>query len=136
MSNATSSGSEQAPLSLPEEARKIVSTIQTHPKVVAVLLFGSWAKGELSPLSDVDLAVVLQSPDSQDEAEIGSMYSGKVDVVLFHRLPLHIRFEVLKTGKELFVRDEAAYAQVRYMVLRDYLEMARFYQGIVAEILR
>lgn len=95
-----------------------------------------WARGELSPLSDVNIAVLLQSLDRHDEAEIGSMYSPQVDVVLFHRLPLHIQFEVLKTGKELLVRDEAVYAQIRYTVLRDYLEMSHFYRAMVAKVLR
>lgn len=130
------SESEQLLSQLPDEARKIVAAIQTHPKVVAVLLFGSWARGEPSPISDVDIAVILQAPDPDDEAEVGSMYSNKVDVVLFHRLPLHIQFEVLKTGKELFVRDEAAYAEVRYSVLRNYLEMTRFYRTMMEMMLR
>lgn len=121
---------------LPEEARKIIAAIQAHPKVVAVILFGSWARGAPSPLSDVDIAVLLQAPDRHDEAEIGSLYSARIDVVLFHRLPLPIQFEVLKTGQELFVRDEAAYAQVRQAVLRDYLEMAHLYRAMVAEVLR
>jgi hypothetical protein len=134
--HAISSGSEQLLSQLPDEARKIVAAIQIHPKVVAVLLFGSWARGEPSPISDVDIAVILQAPDPDDEAEVGSMYSNKVDVVLFHRLPLHIQFEVLKTGKELFVRDETAYTEVRYSVSRNYLEMTRFYRTMLEMMLR
>lgn len=130
------SGSRQALFQLPDEARKTLAAIQAHPKVVAVLLFGSWARGEPSPLSDVDIAVLLQAPDRHDEAEIGSLYSDQVDVVLFHRLPLYIQFEVLKTGQELFVRDEEAYAQIRHAVLRDYLEIAHLYRAMVAEALR
>ena len=35
---------------LPEQAKRIVAEITSHPKVVAVILFGSWAHGTVTPL--------------------------------------------------------------------------------------
>ena len=85
---------------------KIVETIKSHPDVVAIYLFGSYAKGEQTPMSDVDIAVILDKPTSESEADVGSMATPEIDVVLFHRLPLHIKFEVFKHGKELCERRE------------------------------
>ncbi len=123
-------------MELPEQAKRIVAEIVSHPKVVAVLLFGSWAQGTVTPLSDIDLAVVMDNPTFEEEAEVGSLYSPTVDVVLFHRLPLHIQFEVLRTGKEIFVQDEEKYFEVRWKVLHNYLEMAHFFQALVKEAYR
>ena len=41
----------------------------------------------------------------------------KIDLVLFHRLPLHIQYEVFKYGKELFVRDEDYLLELKLPVL-------------------
>ncbi|MEN3009950.1 MAG: nucleotidyltransferase domain-containing protein [Candidatus Bipolaricaulaceae bacterium] len=120
---------------LPEEARSVLQELQGHPKAKAVVLFGSWARGEVTPLSDVDLAVIMENPTPADEAEVGSLYSPKVDVVLFHRLPLPARFAVLKEGRELFVRDRSFYDEVRLRTIRDYLEMAHLYEAIAQEVL-
>lgn len=121
---------------LPDVVQRIVAEIQQHPKVVAILLFGSWARGEQMPISDVDIAVLLDNPDSSDEADIGSMYSPTVDVVLFHRLPVRIQFQVLKEGKPLFVCDEEKLKEVTFRVMRQYHEMQWLYRRYFEEVLR
>ena len=84
----------------------LIAKIKEFPEVLAVILFGSYAKDAAKEISDRDIAVVVKDPDKHIEGEIGSMYSPSFDVVLFHRLPLHIQFEVFKHGKEVFCRDE------------------------------
>ena len=123
-------------IGLIENMEKILTCIKEHPKVVAVYLFGSYAKGEEKPISDIDIAVILKSPDKKDEADIGSLYSEKIDVVLFHRLPLHIQYEVFKYGKELFVKDEDYLLEIKLRVLREYLEYSRVYNFIKSEVLK
>lgn len=100
-----------------------------------IILFGSFAKGKAKEMSDVDIAVVIEKPNKHIEAEIGSMSSPFFDVVLFHRLPLHIQFEVLKYGKEVFCRDEKAFLEIKFIVLRDYLEMSPMYERFKKRIL-
>jgi len=55
---------------LPETVQRVLAEVQQHPKVVAIFLFGSWARGEQMPISDVDIAVLLDSPDKCDEAAV------------------------------------------------------------------
>lgn len=119
-----------------KELQKIIEEVKNHPKVVAIYLFGSYARGEEKPLSDIDIAVILKDPDKKDEADIGSLYSEKIDLVLFHRLPLHIQYEVFKYGKELFVRDEDYLLELKLAVLRKYLEYSRVYNYMQPEVLR
>ncbi len=101
---------------------KIIETIKAHPDVIAMYLFGSHAKGEATPLSDIDIAVILENPTSEIEADIGTLSSPETDIVLFHRLPLHIKFEVFRHGREIFVRDEEKLAEIRFRVMREYLD--------------
>jgi predicted nucleotidyltransferase len=119
-----------------EKLETLINQMKAYPKVVAVFLFGSHVMGAEKPLSDIDVAVVLKEPDAEVEAEIGSMYSEKFDVVLFHRLPLHIQFEVLKYGREIFCRDEDFLLNIKRIVLRNYLETSWLYQRIEMDVLK
>ncbi len=114
---------------------KVIETIKAHPNVIAIYLFGSHAKGEATPMSDVDVAVILENPTPETEADIGSLASPEIDVVLFHRLPLHIKFEVLKHGRELFVRDEEKLAEIKFWVMQEYLDTSPMYRRIPSEVL-
>ena len=114
---------------------KIIEIIKSHPNVIAIYLFGSHAKGEATPLSDIDIAVIMENPTPESEADIGSLSSPEIDVVLFHRLPLHIRYEVFKYGKEVFVRDEEKLLEIKLKVMREYLDTVRMYKMISSEVL-
>ncbi|MBO8183774.1 MAG: nucleotidyltransferase domain-containing protein [Archaeoglobus sp.] len=114
---------------------KIIESIKNHPDVIAIYLFGSYAKGEQTPMSDVDIAVILGNLNPENEAEVGSLISPEIDVVLFHRLPLHIKFEIFRYGKELFVRDEGKLVEIKLEVMREYLDTYRMYKRISSEVL-
>ncbi len=107
---------------------RLLERLRSHEKVLAVVLFGSAARGEVTPLSDVDLAVVVDDPTPEDEAELGSLYSREVDLVLFHRLPPYIQFEVLREGRVLYLRDEGKFEEVKFRTVRTYLEHSRMYR--------
>jgi len=115
------------------EISRVVEELKRYHEVKAIILFGSYAKGKVKPLSDVDIAVLLE--DSDLEAEITSFSSNVLDVVNFSRLPLYIQFEVLKHGKTLFVRDEEFLTRIKMEVLRDYLEMSYLYERMSERIL-
>jgi len=119
-----------------EGLEKVLEDLKAHPKVIAIYLFGSYAKGCAKPLSDIDVAVIIDKPDPATEAELGSLYSEKLDVVLFHRLPLYIQFEVFRYGKELFVRDADKLFEIRLSVLRGYLEHSWLYRRMEKEVLK
>lgn len=116
---------------------KTVEELKKYEGVVAIIIFGSSVKSkeETKPLSDIDIAVIVKDPDREIEAEISSMSSNRLDIVPFHRLPLHIQFEVLKFGREEFVRDEEYVLNIKREVLRNYLEMSRTYERIARKVL-
>lgn len=120
---------------LDQTLSKIIEAIKAYPEVIAIYLFGSHARGEATPLSDVDIAVILENPTPELEAEIGSFSSPQMDIVLFHRLPLHIKHEVFKYGKEIFVRSEEKLLAIKLDVLREYLDTVRMYRMIYSEVL-
>jgi len=89
---------------------RLVARAQSDPEVLAVILFGSRARGDAGGGSDVDVCLVL-APDRAAEpgrTEKRLDYLGRfdLDVSVFQALPLVVRSRVLKEGKILFVRDE------------------------------
>jgi predicted nucleotidyltransferase len=119
-----------------KELKKIIERIKGNPRVIGIYLFGSLTKKERKPISDMDIAVILKNWTKEDEAEIGSHYSKSVDLVLFHRLPLFIQFEVFRYGKEIYVKDEDFILELKVRVLREYLENVRFYEFIKKETMK
>lgn len=116
--------------------KKLIDDLKRKEEVSGVYLFGSYANNSEKPLSDIDIAVILKDINPEIEADIGSMYSSDIDLVLFHRLPLHIKFEVFKNGKELFIKDENYILNLKLSVLREYLDTVHMYENIKKEILR
>ena len=118
-----------------KEISKLVSDLKKHKKIMAIILFGSYATKTNKPISDIDIAVIVKDPDKDIEAEISGFSSNKLDVVNFHRLPLYIQFEVFKHGKELFVRNDRFLIEIKFDVLKNYLEMSKSYERISREVL-
>jgi hypothetical protein len=124
-----------------EEIDKIVKDLKRYPEVMAIILFGSHARGKAKPISDIDIAVITKDSnksletEKSLEAEISSFSSNILDVVPFFRLPLYIQFEVFKYGKTLFVRDEEYLMQVKRDVLREYLDISYLYERMSRRIL-
>lgn len=118
-----------------KEINVLVEDIKKHPKVVGIILFGSYVKKKLKSLSDIDIAVIVKNPDKSVEADIASFSSNVFDVVNFHKLPLYIQFEVLRCGKPLFIRDKRIFSEIKGEVLRDYLEMSYLYERMNKRIL-
>lgn len=111
-----------------KEALDVVEELKKDPCVSAVILYGSQATGKNGRTSDTDLAVILKDPDSETEAEIGSMYSDKIDLALFHRLPLYIQFQVFRDGKTLYISDYSRLKEMKLRTLREYHDMQYYYE--------
>jgi predicted nucleotidyltransferase len=94
---------------------KLAASLERRPEVLEAYLFGSCARGEARPHSDVDVAVFLdleQTPDSPfgPDAEIATdlmqiLATDEVDVVLLNQADPVLYHEVLRDGLRLFSRD-------------------------------
>ena len=114
---------------LPEEVKAVLDrVISGIPKehVIAILLYGSVARGEEKPISDIDLCVITERRIPRAERErILSHASPRLDITLFWDLPLPIRFRVLREGKLLWGEEGLALHRIRRATLRCYREIGR-----------
>lgn len=74
-------------------------------KALGILLFGSYATGEKTEASDIDICIVRPQND-RVLREINRMLGGKYDLKVFESLPLYMQIEVINRhvivyGKEI-----------------------------------
>lgn len=114
----------------PLEAR-LVTALGAHPEVVVAYLYGSHARGRETVLSDVDVGVVLDDGcDAHDArlellAELGEITApARVDVVVLNDAPVALGYRVLRDGRLLLCRDDAARVRHFTRTVDRYLDMA------------
>ena len=92
--------------SIPEVIEKIRAI--GKDKVRFVVLYGSAAKGKLTKLSDLDLAVFFNG-DKSEKFEFRKKILGRVsnefDIQIFQDLPLYVQKDILSTGKMMYSVD-------------------------------
>ncbi len=122
------------------EIRRVLDQARADRDVLAVVLFGSRARGDARAESDVDLCLVLASPP-RDPFEVGrklldyAMHAD-LDLQVFQRLPLYVRRRVLKEGCVLFVRDEEALYDLALRTARAFESFRPRYEAYLAEVAR
>ena len=110
-----------------DDAKNIISELAARDEILAIILFGSVARNNARQISDIDICVVTDKkiPDAES-MDILSYGTEKIDVSLFHALPITIRFRVLHEGKILFVRDRLALNAIMADTVREYLDIEPF----------
>lgn len=87
-----------------------------RPEVLDAYVFGSVARGEATPGSDLDLAVTVEVSAYRDESPFGlraclsadvqrALCRDDIDLVLFHQATLLLQSRILRDGVRIFSRD-------------------------------
>ena len=99
--------------------------------VVLAYLFGSMARGEDGPISDVDIAVLFSKEPSREEAwdamlrlpeEVSRVLGRQADVVVLELAPVTLRFAVIDEGSVLLSDDEDRRVDFESKAIREYLD--------------
>ncbi|GAB4528837.1 MAG: nucleotidyltransferase domain-containing protein [Anaerolineae bacterium] len=117
---------------LEEKLPHIVSNLK---EIRLVYLFGSQVEGRLGPMSDYDLAVLLDpiGDEGQVHARLShelacALGTDQVDVVPLNRAPIELAYAIIAQGKVLYQRDVATRVEYEAQVLSrygDYLPVLR-----------
>ncbi len=99
---------------------------------VAVYLFGSVARNEARPASDVDVGVLfasepratLDSPPFALEGDLEAVLGGPVQVVALNRAPADLVHRVLRDGRLVLDRDPAARIRFEVRSRNEYFDLA------------
>lgn len=119
-------------------ARERLARALDREPVAVAYLFGSQATGRAGPLSDVDVAVALTSPDSAGvrldllASAIEALGTDEVDLVLLDAAPPLLRHRVLRDGVRIVDRDPRARVRFETRALLDYLDTAPLREQLAA----
>ena len=106
----------------------VARCLGNHKAVRFAYLFGSYARGDSGPLSDVDLAVYLDNRFDffacrlRLMEEVSRQLKGKAsDLVVLNNATLSLQYEIIRDGK-ILVEDKVNRIQFETRVTRDYLD--------------
>lgn len=111
-----------------DQARRLAERLEREPDVLVAYLFGSQARAAAGPLSDVDVAVLLDQPRAGRVGELVDAVadvtgSERADVVVLNHAPVSLAYRVLRDGVLLVERDRAARVRHWVRTVDRYLDM-------------
>ena len=122
--------------------RSLAEALESWPGLRLAVLFGSAARGESGPESDLDVGVLFDpGPDRAAALEVAlaRAASRRVDLVRLETAPPLLRFEIARDGRVLLERSPHAWADFRARAMTDWWDWAptaRFLQAAAASRLR
>ncbi|MEW6683035.1 MAG: nucleotidyltransferase domain-containing protein [Nitrospirota bacterium] len=128
----------------PTKVARVLDCIVAHARddanVLAVALYGSHARGDARPDSDIDVCLMLEparyEPLALSEKKLEYLGLSDADVQVFQQLPLYIRHRVLKEAKFLFVRDEDRLYELAFRTAQAWEDFRPYYQRYLDEVAR
>lgn len=110
-----------------ETIRRLRAAVELFPDIQLAQLFGSRVTGDAGPLSDYDIAVLLDrtadGPAVRSQLAYESarrLDSDLVDVVLLSHAPIELAYAVITGGHVLYQRDLATRVEYEVDVLSRY----------------
>jgi predicted nucleotidyltransferase len=123
------------------DLKRLFNYLSKYPVIIAYV-FGSEAKGESGPLSDMDIAVFVDKSIDKSgrfdlklrlSNELSSIMDRRVDLVILNDTPVQLSFEVIEDGELVFCRDQSIKVAVETEILSKYLDR-RYYDKRHAEL--
>lgn len=110
----------------------IAAYLAQQPDVIAAYLFGSTVRGQAGPMSDVDIAVFLDSPGDSETAlerqlqlmiDMDQFADREVQVVILNRAGPILAYQVIRDGQLLFERDRAKRVAFEVRAMKLYFDL-------------
>jgi len=121
---------------------EVMQKIRTSlPDVMAVYLFGSAASGKMHPESDIDMAVLTDSPIDPEylwklAQDMAAVLGVGVDLIDLRRASTVMRMQIVESGKRLYCRDQVACDAFEDFVFSDFARLNEERADILEDIRR
>lgn len=108
-----------------QQIAPLIRELFLKEEVIALVLFGSVARGQARSISDIDLCIITARDLPQsDRWDLLSYGSQKIDVNLFWDLPVIIRFRIIREGRVMFCKDALLFHRIKAETVREYIDIA------------
>ena len=120
-----------------EELNKIQKILIEKFNPLAIILFGSFARGTQNLESDIDIAIVSKNNNKKDifeiKQELEEIVSRDVDLVNITDTNISegFRYEILMNGIVLYCQDEYKFDMYKIAKCREYLDFNESRQEII-----
>ena len=107
--------------------RSLLQALESWPGVRLAVLFGSAARGESGPNSDLDIGVLFEAGRESTaglEVALGRAAGRRLDLVRLDTAPPLLRFEIARDGRVLLERAPHAWADFRARAMTDWWDWA------------
>lgn len=127
---------------LVEQLRPVIADA---PAVALAYLFGSRAEGNVGPLSDYDIAALLDRDADHEAIRLHltrqirralQIEAEAVDLVLLNEAPVELAFNVIASGKLICQRDAATRVEYEATVMSRYYDLLPMLRAWRQDILR
>jgi predicted nucleotidyltransferase len=122
-----------------------LATIFEARRVVFAYLFGSQAKGEAGPLSDIDLAIGFDEAVGQNErfdlrlevlGELTDLFrTDDIDLVVLNDAPPLLAHRILREGRLLFSTDDKTRVAFETSAVLKYLDWKPYVEKYTRQVL-
>lgn len=120
---------EKIPKDICNRLPDLVADLESNPKVVFAYLFGGLAAGEQKPLSDVDIAVFLDSTDDLAATKlelfdrISTMLgTAELDLVILNNAPVSLAGRIVRQKKVIVDKEPFQRHRFESLILREYFD--------------
>ena len=119
----------------------IAALCETQPVIIAAYLFGSVAQGKTKPSSDIDVALLLDSRQSQSFSLLSCLVAleerleKNVDVVILNKADEVLKYEVRRSGKIVFDRFPKRRKQFEIRSRKTYEDFLYFHARYTQKVL-
>ena len=114
--------------------RLLAQAVKNDPEVLALYCFGSYADGRVGPLSDVDLAVLLDHGVRRDRyfskrlalhtVIARTLRTDEIDLVILNSAPPLLAHRAVMGGKVLYERAPSKRIAFEVQAIRRYFDIA------------
>ncbi len=99
--------------------KNLINNLKEKESVIAVVVFGSYARNNYNVNSDIDICIITDKFISNADFDYPDKDEG-FDIHLFHSLPFEIQFKIFSEGKVIFINDEKKYNLIRKRTIREH----------------
>jgi predicted nucleotidyltransferase len=127
-------GDKPIPENIMELIPKAQRILEKDPRVIFAYLFGGLAKGRITPISDIDIAVYLK--DIKDEIDVFNiklellttlsevLNTEEIDIVILNNTPLPLKAKIIQNKKVLVDKDPNLRYSFESLTLREYFDFS------------
>lgn len=104
----------------------LIEKLKTDTDIITIYLFGSYAEGKQTPVSDIDLAVLLDGgfpPSRYFEKKLALLAiitsllkTDEVDLVILNHAPPVLAYRILSKGRLVFEKEDGKGQRVNFQV--------------------